>query len=302
MLDTEELLVFTRIVETQSLARAAIELRLPRATVSRRLAGLEAKLGLRLLRRTTRSMALTDAGRELLRHAHAVVDAAVAAEASVRRRDDDIRGNVRVSIGRASAAALADVLADFVVAHPAVRLLVHVSDRSVDLQRNDIDVAIRASAKVAPGLVARRLTPARLVAVAAPSYLSRHGTPTSLRDLKEHRCLLGLDEPMKPRTHWPAGKRNVKAHGMVHSDDPHLLTQLCVRGLGIALLPNRLVDEHIQRGDLIVVLADQLRVEGAIFLVYAERALMPPQVRAFVDWIRTRAPAVLRARAEPAAS
>ncbi|WP_394840773.1 LysR family transcriptional regulator [Pendulispora brunnea] len=298
MLDTEELLVFSRIVATQSLARAAVELRLPRATVSRRLSGLEAKLGVRLLRRTTRSMALTDAGRELLRHAHAVVDAALAAEASVRRREDDLRGNVRVSIGRASAAGLSDVLADFIVAHPSVRLLVHVSDRSVDLQRDDIDVAIRASSKIAPGLVARQLTPAHLVAVAAPSYLTRHGTPTSLEALKEHRCLLGLDERMKPRTHWPAGKRKVTVRGAVHSDDPHLLTQLCVRGLGIALLPSRLVDEHIRRGDLVVVLADRLRVEGAIFLVYPERALMPPQIRAFVDWIRARAPAVLRTRAE----
>ncbi|WP_394831013.1 LysR family transcriptional regulator [Pendulispora rubella] len=300
MLDTEELLVFSRIVATQSLARAALELRLPRATVSRRLSGLEAKLGVRLLRRTTRSMALTDAGRELLRHAHAVVDAAIAAEASVRRREDDIRGDVRVSISRASATALANVLADFNVAHPAVRLLVHVSDRSVDLQRDDIDVAIRGSAKIAPGLVARRLTPARLVAAAAPSYLARNGTPTSLRDLKEHHCLLGLDERMKPRTHWPAGKRKVTVRGMVHSDDPHLLTQLCVRGLGIALLPDRLIDEHIRRGDLVIVLAEQLRVEGAIFLVYAERTLMPPQLRAFVDWIRARAPAVLRTRAESA--
>ncbi|WP_394829796.1 LysR family transcriptional regulator [Pendulispora albinea] len=300
MLDTEELLVFTRIVATQSLARAATELRLPRATVSRRLAGLEAKLGVRLLARTTRSMAVTDAGRELLRHAHLVVDAAIAAEASVRRRDDDIRGDVRVSLGRASAAALADVLADFIVAHPTVRLLVHVSDRSVDLQRDGIDVAIRASAKIAPGLVARRLAPARLVAAAAPSYLARYGAPTSLRDLKEHRCLLGLDARMKPRTHWPAGKRTVAVRGAVHSDDPHLLTQLCVRGLGIALLPNRLADPHIQRGELAVVLADRLRVDGAIFLVYGERTMMPPQLRAFVDWIRARAPAVLRARGEAA--
>ncbi|MGZ3454344.1 MAG: LysR family transcriptional regulator [Polyangiales bacterium] len=293
MLETEELLVFSRIVATQSLARAGKELRMPRATVSRRLAGLEAKLGVRLLRRTTRSMMLTDSGRELLRHAQAVVDAAIEAETSVRRRDDDIRGDVRLSVGPWAGNGLADVIAEFVVAHPSVRVLAHVSNRSVDFRRDEVDVAIRASAKLAPGLVARTLTRSSLVGVASPKYLASHGAPTSLRDLRSHRCLMGLDDGMKPRSHVPAKGRKVPAKGVFHSDDPFVLLQLCLRGLGIAVLPSRLVSEHLARGELVPVLEGTLRVDGTISLVYAERKLMPPQLRAFIDWIVARAPLVL---------
>jgi DNA-binding transcriptional LysR family regulator len=294
MLDTEELLVFTRVVATQSLARAAAELHIPRATVSRRLATLEEKLGHRLLRRTTRSMALTAAGRDLLRHAQLVVDAVRAAEASVLRANDDLRGDVRISLGPFTAASLADVLADFIAAHPAVRLLAHVSNRSVDLRREPFDVAIRASAKVPGGLVARRLTRTRLAAFASPAYVARHGLPTSVHALDEHRCLMGLDETMKPRTHWPTATGSTRTRGVFHSDDPTLVTQLCVRGAGIALLPTRLAADHVARGELVPVLADVLRVEGAISIVYPDRRLLPPQVRALIDWIVARGPAVLR--------
>jgi DNA-binding transcriptional LysR family regulator len=293
MLETEELLVFSRVVATQSLARAGKELRMPRATVSRRLAGLEEKLGVRLLRRTTRSMMLTDAGRELLRHAQAVVDAAVVAEASVRRRDDDLRGDVRLSVGPWAGSALADVIAEFVIAHPQVRVLAHVSNRSTDLRRDEVDVAIRAAAKLAPGLVARTLSHSSLVGVASPKYVATHGAPSSLDDLRSHRCLMGLEEGMKPRAHVPAKGRKVRASGVFHSDDPMLLLQLCVRGLGIAVLPSRLVSGHLASGELVPVLPSALRVDGTISIVYAERTLMPPQLRAFVDWIIARAPLVL---------
>jgi DNA-binding transcriptional LysR family regulator len=293
MLETEELLVFSRIVATQSLSRAAKELRMPRATMSRRLAGLETKLGVRLLRRTTRSMALTDAGHALLHHAQAVVDAARQAEASVRRPDDELSGDVRVSIGP-RIGGLTDVLADFVVAHPKVRLLAHVSNRSVDLRREEVDVAIRASAAVSPGLVARRLAKASLIAVAAPKYLALHGTPRSLRDLRAHACFVGLDEGLNARSQWPAKAQRFIGTTAPHSNDPSLLAQLCLRGLGIAFLPERLVADHVARGELVPVLPQTLRVDGTISLLYAERKLMPAQVRAFIDWLVTRAPSALR--------
>lgn len=293
MLETEELLVFARIVATRSLSRAATELRMPRATVSRRLVVLETKLGVRLLRRTTRSMALTDAGRALLPHAQAVVDAAVQAEASVRPSEDQLGGDVRISVGP-GIGDLAGVLADFIVAHPRVRLLAHVSNRGVDLRREDVDLAIRASAKLTPGLVARRLAAVSLVAVAAPGYLALHGTPRSRRELRTHVCLLGLDEGLKPRSQWPAMAQRYIGTSAPHSNDPFLLTRFCLRGLGIAFLPHRLVADHIARGELVPVLPQLLRVDGAISLVYAERKLMPAQVRALIDWIIEHGPAALR--------
>jgi len=296
MLETEELLVFARIAETSSIARAAVELRMPRATVSRRLALLETKLGVRLLRRTTRSMTLTEPGRDLLRHARIVVDAALQAEASVRRREDDIRGDVRVSLGPLSGTGISDVIAEFVVAHPAVRVIAQVSNQRADLDRDDIDIAIRASAKLAPGLVARTLTRASLLGVAAPKYVATYGAPRTLRELRAHRCLGGLEASLKPRTTWQTRRRKVPIAGVFHSDDPFLLMQLCLRGIGIAQLPNRLVAEHLARGELVPVLPDELRLDGTVSLVYPDKKLLAPQLRAFVEWVVARAPAVLRLR------
>lgn len=294
MLETSALLVFVRIVDGRSLAAAARALGMPRATVSRKLALLEEELGVRLLRRTTRSLSLTDAGRDLLRHARTVVDAALAAARSVARREDDVRGDVRLSIGPHVANALADVIASFVAAHPSVRLFVQVTHRTVDLRRDPIDVAIRASKALSAGLVARRLARASLVAVASPRYLAEHGEPRTLRDLAVHRCLMGLDDALSPRTSFPSSTgRAVAARGVFFSDDPPLLLEGCLRGLGIALLPSRLVDEHLARRELLVVLPGKLRVDGAISIVYAERERMAPELRAFVDWVVARAPAAL---------
>lgn len=152
-------------------------------------------------------------------------------------------------------------------------------------------MAIRASAKLAPGLVARRLARASLVAVAAPKYLALHGIPRTLRDLRSHACFLGLDDALKAQSRWPPKAQRYIGTGAPHSNDPFLIAQLCVRGLGIGFLPERLVADAIARGELVLILPQALRLDGSVSLVYTERKLMPPQVRAFIDWIVARAPA-----------
>jgi len=293
MLETAELLAFARTVQARSLSRAAAELRVPRATISRRLARLEAKLGVRLLRRTTRSLVLTEAGEALYRHAGLVLDATAAAEASVHRSDDAARGELRVSLPPMAGTAFQDVLAGFVEAYPLVRLQAHVSSQLVDLQRDGYDVAIRATSELEPGLVARTLMRASLHAVASPAYLKAHGTPKRLRDLAAHRCLMGFARGELPQTYWLAGKQRVHVEGVAFSNNPGLLCRLAVRGLGIAFVPAALTAKSIARGELVVVLPKLLRSDGQISIVYVERAFMPPQVRAFVDWIVAHLPAAL---------
>src|SRR3954470_6056446 len=122
MLEAEELAIFVAVVASSSVSRAAVELRVPRATVSRKLAGLEERLGVRLLQRTTRSMRLTEQGQLLYRHAELVLDAARLAEASVRRRPDGPSGVVRVSMPPMTGGSLPDVLADFVREYPRICL------------------------------------------------------------------------------------------------------------------------------------------------------------------------------------
>ena len=294
MLETEELLVFAKVVATSSVSRAASELGMPRATLSRKLAMLEERLGVRLLQRTTRSMTLTEAGQTFHRHAELVLDAARLAEASVRQAEPGASGSLRVSMPPMTGSGLPELLAEFARAHPNVRLQLHVSNRTVDLRREGYDVAIRATGQLAPGLVARRLSRVRLVGVASPAYLAAHGTPVTVRDLREHRCLMGFDREERAQTHWLAGGRKVALAGAAFSNDPHLLLRFVLRGLGIAFLPHTLVATPLARGELALVLPKALRLDGGVSIVYAERKLMPAQVRAFVDFVIERGPAALQ--------
>lgn len=293
MLETEDLAIFAAVVASSSVSRAAVELRVPRATVSRKLAALEERLGVRLLQRTTRSMRLTEQGRVLYRHAELVLDAARLAEASVKARPEGPRGVVRVSMPPMTGGSLPDVLAGFALEYPEICLQAHVSNRRVNLRQEGYDVAIRATGSLEPGLISRILARVSLVGVAAPAYLLAHGTPSSPRELRQHRCLMGFDQQERPQTHWPIAGKKTALVGAAFSNDPHLVLRFARRGLGIAFLPATLVAEALTTGELVAVLPKQLRLQGAISVVYAERKLMAPQVRVFVDWLIKRAPAAL---------
>jgi len=293
ILENAELLAFAKSVESRSLSRAAAELRIPRATLSRRLARLEEKLGTRLLRRTTRSLKITDAGEALYRHARIVLDAVREAEASIGRSDDAVRGNLRVSLPPVVGPGLFDLLSEFATAHPQIRLHSDFSTRHVDLQRDGYDVALRAGSHFEPGLVARPLVRFQFLAVASPAYLAAHGTPTSLRSLRSHRCLMRFARGELPETHWIVGGRKVQLDGVFYSNSPELLARAAERGLGIALVPSLAVQHRLDRGTLVEVLPSLLRSEGRIAVVYTERELVPPQVRAFVDWMLAHATKVI---------
>lgn len=289
--ETAELLAFATIVEKKSMSGAAAELRIPRATLSRRLARLEERLDVRLLRRTTRSLALTDAGEALYRHARVVLDALSRAEASVRKPDDAVRGELRVSVPPAMVPGFATMLVAFAQQYPDLRVHVHFSSRHVDLVRDGYDVAIRASnGDLEPGLVARTLSRMQLCGVASPAYLKAHGTPRTTRDLKRHRCLMGFSRGETPQTHWPTGRGQLHVEGAFFSNELRLLAEAAVEGLGIALLPEPMMRPLIAAGELVHVLPGLLGAPARASIVYAERELIPPQVRAFVDAVVAWAP------------
>jgi DNA-binding transcriptional LysR family regulator len=290
-LETAELLAFWKTVEARSLSRAAAELGVPRATLSRRLQRLEKRLGVRLLRRSTRSLALTDAGETLFRQARLVLDAAEQAAASVRRSDEVVSGDLRISAPPMMTPSFYALVCDFARKHPQVRLQVELSTRLVDLRRDGYDVALRASTQHEPGLVMRTLLREQVICVAAPKYLERHGTPHTRRELQRHRCLMGFQRGELPQTHWPlaaGGKLHVDS--VLSSNELLLLREAALRGLGIALLPRTIVRAQLERGSLVQVLAGVVQAESRIALVYPERELVPPQVRAFVDAVLAWAP------------
>jgi len=282
--ETAELVAFTRIVDARSLSRAALDLGLPRATIGRRLARLEGRLGARLLRRTTRSLVLTEAGEAFYRHARLVLDAVANAEASVRRPDDAIRGDLRVTVPPIMTHEFYEMLYDFLRAHPDVRLQVHFGTRHVDLRRDGYDVAVRAGSDIEPGLIGRVLARAPMYAVASPGYLADHGTPRTAKDLRNHRCLVGFARGELPQSHWPLkGGGQIHVEGILVSNELTLLGEAARQGLGIALMPTLFCDSFLQTGELVHVLPGIIEADAKLAVVHIEREFVPPQVRAFVE-------------------
>ncbi|MFT3765913.1 MAG: LysR family transcriptional regulator [Minicystis sp.] len=282
-LETAELLAFAKTVEARSLSRAAAELGVPRATISRRLGRLEERLGVRLLRRTTRSLALTDAGEALHRHARIVLDAVHHAEASVRKADDAVRGELRVSVPPMADRSFGAMVCAFARRYPEVRLHVHSTTQHVDLVRGGYDVALRAGSALEPGLVARTLAREPMIAVASPAYLAEHGTPRTRRDLRRHRCLMGFARGELPQTQWPSSSGRFQVEGALFTNDLVMLCDAALAGLGIALLPMIRVRPHLETGALVHVLPGTIAGESHVAVVYPEREFLPPQVRAFID-------------------
>ncbi|WP_394827386.1 LysR family transcriptional regulator [Pendulispora albinea] len=293
--ESAELLAFTKIVEAKSLSRAASELGVPRATIGRRLSRLEERLGTRLVRRTTRSLTLTDAGDTFYRHARVALDAVRDAEASIRRTDATIRGELRVSVPPTTEESFFAMIGAFAKEHPNVRLHVHFASRFVDLRRDGYDVALRAARDIEPGLVARTLLRSKLIAVASPEYVAEKGAPRRKSDLKKHRCLMGFAHGDLPQTHWPVSGGMVHVEGAFFSNNIRLLADAALRGLGIAFLDGRILQPYLQSGALVQVLPGIIEANVRLAVVYLERELVPAHVRAFVNAVIAWAPVLGKA-------
>lgn len=287
--ETSQLQAFVQIADAGSLSRAAADLGLPRATLARRLSRLEEQLGLRLIHRTTRRLKLTDAGEEFYHHARAIVAAVKDAAESVRRDLQRPSGLLRISVPPMSALGFRDILLAFMDKYPEVILEVSSSTRHEDLIAGNIDLAWRAGVHIDPGLHARKLLRADLVGVAAPNYLKSKGRPKSPDTLTQHDCLLGFARGERPATHWPLRDgTKVAVRAKLVSNEIALLVDAAHRGLGIALLPEPYVATALREGRLVPVLPEVLGTTTYVALVYPERRLLKPAVRAFVDFVVER--------------
>lgn len=286
--ETSELLAFVRAVELGSLSAASRDLALPRTTLVRRLDRLEERLGARLLRRSTRRLALTDAGEAVFGYARSAIDAVDGARRAVQRSDGAVRGLLRVSLPPLGV-EFTPMLLEFREAYPEVQLEVRVTTDAVDLAGERYDVAVRASSQLTPGLVARVLTRGEVIAVASPAYLAQRRAPQRPEDLGQHVLICGFDPAGRPRTRWPlVGGASVEARPAFAANDLPLLVEAARRGQGIALLPEMMVEHDLAVGRLVQVLEGIVGQQTQVALVYPERELLPPPVRAFVGWVVAR--------------
>jgi DNA-binding transcriptional LysR family regulator len=274
---------FVALVEAGSLSEAARATGEPRATLSRRLAKLEEHFGVRLIHRSTRRFEPTRAGRDLYARGRRIVDEVRAAEQALRSEDGAPRGPLRISLPP-SGGVFSDLLATFMQAYPEVQPDVFVTDRHVDLIGEGVDVAIRGGSVEDPSLIQRVLFRHASVLVGSRTYLDRRGRPATLEALSGHVVISGYAGGVRPHRALPLrGGGTIRVEGGIATNDLAVTLGLAVAGRGLAVLPDVVVEPYVAQGTLEIALANVVGAALTTSIVYAERALIEPQVRAFID-------------------
>ena len=288
----QSLEVLLAVVDCGGFSRAAERLNLSPAAVTRHVAELEARLGVRLLHRSTRSVRLTETGSAYVERLRPLLDELAEADAEASAESQAPRGCLRISAPAAfSLRQLTPVLQRFRQLAPGVELDVELSDRRVELVEEGYDLALRISRNPGHGsLIARPLARIRGVLCAAPSYLTRRGEPREPEALARHSCLLYNESP--PRQEWlltdAAGElRRVGVAGPIASNHGELLVAAAEAGEGIIAQPTFLVGEALRAGRLRRVLPDWQMPTLSLDAVYASRRQLPAKVRIFIDFLAT---------------
>jgi len=290
--DLEALAVFAKVVERRSFSDAAQDLGLSKATVSKAVTRLETRLGTRLFNRTSRRLALTEAGRRLAEPAARVLAEAEAAEDEAMSHAQAPRGRVRLAAPMSfGLAELAPILPDFMRAYPEVEVHVHLADQMVDLIGEGFDAALRIGDLPDSSLLARRLRPVARYVVAAPSYFEAHGRPRHPADLARHACLgyANLPTPDVWRFIGPEGETYaVRTAGPLCANNADAMTPALLAGLGIAVQPDFAVEPLLADGRLEAVLQDWRAPPIALHLVTPPGGPRPARVEALIDFLAGR--------------
>lgn len=290
--DLEAWAIFAKVAETGSFARAAAELSLSQATVSKAITRLEARMKTMLFQRTSRRMLLTESGHAALGRASRILEEGEAVEAEVAEQTNSLRGLVRVSAPMSfGIARLAPVLPDFMKAHPDVELDVQFDDKQVDLVAERFDLALRIANLGDSSLLARCLCNVRILLVASPAYIERHGKPRHPRDLIHHQALQytysrgGASWRFRHKRH---GEFTQAMPVQLHANNAEALTPALLAGLGLALQPEFLAWQDLQSGALEIVMDDWEVEPIALHVVTPPGRNRPARVQAFIEYLVER--------------
>ncbi len=288
MPDLNQADVFVHVVQHGGVLQAARAMGVPKSTVSRRLAALEERLGVRLVQRTSRSLSLTEDGAAYYEQIAPAMEMARAAEEALGRRLGTVSGVLRVNAPMLFGQRLLGPIAvEYLRRHPAVQLELELDDRAIDLLHDRCDVAIRVGALGDSTLVARRLAGMRLVLCASPAYLDAAPALGAPDDLRHHECILHSAERA-----WQLRRgddaRTAVVRGRLRTRSPILRLEAVLAGLGVTWLPEFACAEAIAAGRLVALLDGWRGPEVAVFAVYPSSRQLSPKVRAFVDLLVER--------------
>lgn len=282
---------FLRVADRQSFRQAADDLGVSASAVSQAVRTLEARIGVALFTRTTRSVGLTEAGVRFLAHAKPAFEAMLAASDAARGLADRPSGLLRLAVPRGVVPIILEpVLASFCTAYPEVTIEIAASEELVDLAKDGFDAGIRMGQFIAEDMVAVRLSPPfRLIFVASPAYLDRAGRPATPPSLRDYACI------RIRRSSGALGDWRVLEDGravdmavsgpMVANDFPTILGA-ALAGVGVAQVPEPIALEHLASGKLEELLLDYAPKIPGIFLFFSERRQVLPKLRAFIDHVR----------------
>jgi DNA-binding transcriptional LysR family regulator len=278
---------FLRVVETGNVTAAARRLNLSKSVVSKRIADLEAALGVTLLHRSTRHVVPTEKGTAFYRRMSALLQEADNAIQELVSGDKGFSGTLRITVPLTFAVLhLWPVLLDFAKRHSAVELAVDLDDRVVDLVGGGYDLAVRIGRPADSSLIARRLCSSRRVVCASPDYLRRRGHPKRIDDLSEHECIdyanvhsSKLWQFMSRR----AGPRSVVMRSRICANNGEVMRDAVIAGFGLAILPLFIAADALRDGRLVVVLPDAVPVPDTVNAMYPPARHVPPRVRALID-------------------
>jgi len=288
----ENIRVFVRVVEQDSMSAAGRQLRLSPAVVSHRIQALESHLGVRLLNRTTRRVQPTEQGLAFYQASLEVMAAVERAETVVAGAGGAPQGSLRVTAPLGFARRiLVPLVPEFQARHPKVTLQLRCSEHLIDLLTESVDLAIRLAILSDSSLISRKIVDCERLLCAAPAYLSGQGRPKTPEDLLDHNCLL-LRFPGSQQFRWtlqtPEGPKTYSVQGRFDADDGDVLTGWALQGRGIVLKPLWEVAEHLKSGALLPVLLDTPPEPVALSVLYPHRRLLPARVKAFADFAVTR--------------
>ena len=294
---------FVKALEGGSIASAARQLGISPAAASQNIARLERELGTRLITRTTRSMALTEAGERYLARVAPVLEELEKAQSDLSLIHGELQGRLRIACMAAFGRhMLAPLLPAFAAQHPRLELELLITDRHVDVLKEDIDISVRYRDVLEPGMSVRQLASVPRILCASPQYLQQHGRPQSAQDLLEHPCLLYRRERDGRLMRWPFlrdGQRTDPQQKIAAiGSDIDALVEFAVAGGGIVWAGSFIVHEQLRQGRLLPLTLKparkgQLQFEGApldFFACFKDRKYVPAKVRALVDYLLQELP------------
>jgi DNA-binding transcriptional LysR family regulator len=291
--DLEGLAIFAKVAEMRSFAAAATELKLSKATVSKAVTRVEARLGTRLFNRTSRRLALTDAGRAVLGRASAILAEGEAAESEALSQSAGPRGLIRLAVPMSFGVLnVAPLIPDFLKLYPEVQIDLHLSDAMVDIIGDGFDAAIRIAALPDSSMIARKLCDAPIHLLAGPSYLKARGRPKHPLQLAEHTCL-GYAYFATPDT-WRFRKKTgelatVRPAGPLRVNNGDAMMPALVAGLGLGVLPEFIAGEAMRAGKLEIVLPEwSILPGGAVHWVMPPGGPRPKRVELLGDFLADR--------------